>query len=132
MPIVLSNDCLSSQFPQPCVVIAARSDQVGAIGTESTVPHPALMAFQARLQWKSTRCALSWKVLIAFDIVRCQGVYRPDASIVVSATCGEMANVRGEENTRDIGCMRLEGCYGYQGGDIVILFHAPDVDITLI
>ena len=42
--IVLPYDLLAVQLPQPGVVVRARGDEVRAVGRESTVPDPALVA----------------------------------------------------------------------------------------
>lgn len=42
--IILPNDLLGVQLPQARIVVAACRHEVGAIGAEGTVPHPALVA----------------------------------------------------------------------------------------
>lgn len=46
MPIVLPNDLLTTKLPESGVVIGACCHQVGGIGTEGAIPHPALMTMQ--------------------------------------------------------------------------------------
>ena len=50
MPVILPDDGLRVQLPQPRVVVAARRDQVRAVGAEGAVPDPALMALEACLE----------------------------------------------------------------------------------
>lgn len=57
MPIILPNNLLATQLPQPCVMIRTRRNQIGRISTKRTIPHPPLMRRQTRLQWKSARSA---------------------------------------------------------------------------
>lgn len=44
MSIVLPNDALAVQLPQPRIVVGACSHQVSRIGREGTVPDPALVS----------------------------------------------------------------------------------------
>jgi len=114
MPIVLPYDRLSAQLPQPSIMVAARSDKICAISTESTVPHPTLMALQACLQWKSPRCAFCGKIFVAFNIVRRGRVDRPDAGVMIGAAGGKMTDIGGKKNPSDVCCMCLKGGYGYE------------------
>ena len=64
-------------------MIRACSNKIGAISTESTVPHPPLMSRKTRFEGESTGLALHRKVFVAFDVVGSVGVDGPDSSIVV-------------------------------------------------
>ena len=55
----------------------------------------------------------------------------PDACVVIGAACCEMADVRREEDSSHISGMSLKGRDRYQRGDVAVLKHAPDVDVTL-
>ena len=48
--VVLADDLLAVQLPQARVVVAARRDEVGAVGAEGAVPDPALVALEGRLE----------------------------------------------------------------------------------
>jgi len=115
-------------------MITARRNQISTVSTERTIPNPTLMSFQACLQRKRTRSTFASRrqVLIAFDIVVCGRIDRPDASIVVSAASGEVTDVRREEDTCYIGSVRLEGGDGYELGNVFFLSHFPNIDIALI
>ena len=56
----------------------------------------------------------------------------PDAGIMISRTCCEMAHVWRKQHASDIGCMCLKRGNWDERSDIAILEHAPDVDISLI
>ena len=53
MAVVLSDNKLGVQLPQSRIVIAAGSHQVGTIGTEGTVPYPALVLLKSGLERES-------------------------------------------------------------------------------
>lgn len=44
----------------------------------------------------------------------------------------EVPDVGGEEDACYVGHVRLEGGYGDEGGNVVVLDHAPDVDVALL
>jgi hypothetical protein len=58
MAIILPDDALAAELPKTRVVIAACSDQVGAVSTECAIPHPSLMAMKRGLQRERSRIAL--------------------------------------------------------------------------
>lgn len=57
--VVLANDGLAAQLPQPCVVVAARRHEVRRVGAEGTVPNPALVACQSGLERERFRLSVS-------------------------------------------------------------------------
>ena len=50
MPIILPDNRLRLQLPQPRIVIRARGHQVRRIRAERAIPHPALVRRQIRRQ----------------------------------------------------------------------------------
>lgn len=112
-------------------MITARSNQVRAISTKCTVPHPALMALQARFQRKRPRWTVRRKIFISFEVVGLVGIDAPDAGVVVRAAGGEVADVGAKEDAGHVGSVRLEGSDGGEGGLVAVLLHAPDVDVAL-
>jgi len=90
MSIVLSNNTLTAQLPQPRVVITTRRDQVRAICTECAVPDPALMAVQCGLEGKGGGVAFSGggQVVAWLQIVGDIRVKGPDACCVVGGAGG--------------------------------------------
>ncbi len=50
MTIVLPDDLLAMQLPQPRIMVGTSGDQVGAICRESAVPDPALVAREGGLE----------------------------------------------------------------------------------
>lgn len=55
----------------------------------------------------------------------------PDAGGVVGAAGCEVADVRGEEDAGNVGAVSGEFADGDDGGCVVALDHAPDVDVAL-
>ena len=55
MTIVLPNDRLAMQFPQPSIVIRTRRNKVCRVSTERTVPDPALVAGERALELEGLR-----------------------------------------------------------------------------
>lgn len=55
----------------------------------------------------------------------------PDAGVVVGGTGREVAHVWGEEHAGDVGGVGLKGGDGDEGGEVVVLEHAPNVDVAL-
>jgi len=53
MAVVLTDDLLAMQLPQPRIMVAAGCDQVRTIGTECTVPDPSLVAGKGGFQRES-------------------------------------------------------------------------------
>lgn len=152
MPIILSNHRLRIQLPQPGIVIAARGNQIRAIGAKRTIPHPPLMALETRLDRKRRLRAdpLGRRVSVAEStaqgvlgvgeaVARAEGRFRrcghcgggigddaPDSGVVVCAAGREVAHVRREENAGDVGLVGGEFADGDQGGDVTVLLELPD------
>lgn len=90
MSIILPNNLLIPQLPQPRIMITTRCHQIRAIGTKRTIPDPALMSMQRRLQREGSRIALrhAGQVIAGLDVVRGGWVDGPDARGVVGAAGG--------------------------------------------
>jgi hypothetical protein len=52
MSVILPNNLLTMQLPEPRVMIATRRDQIRRIRRERTIPNPSLMARQGTLKIK--------------------------------------------------------------------------------
>ena len=90
------------------------------------------MLIEARLQRKGARFPIQREILGALDVVGSRRVDRPDTGVVVGAAGAEVADVGGEEHTRDVGGVGLEGGDGDEGGNVAVLEHAPDVNVALV
>jgi hypothetical protein len=133
MAVILPYDALAAQLPQPRVVVATCCDQIRAVCTEGAVPDPALVAVQRGLERESRGVAFGRRgqVVAWLQIVRHRSVEGPDAGGVVGGTSREVADVGGEEDAGDVGSMGSELAYGDDGGGVVALDHAPDIDVAL-
>lgn len=102
MAIVLTNNLLTMQLPQTRIVVRARRDEVGRVGAKRTIPHPALVARQGRLEGKGAQLA----VFVGFgDLV---GVDFPDFGRVVGGAGCEFLDVWGEQDAGDVFFVRVE------------------------
>jgi hypothetical protein len=133
MSIVLPNDALAAQLPQSRIVITTRRNKIRAIGAERAVPNPTLVPVQRRLERKRSGVALRGgrQVVAGLQVVRRRRVEGPDARGVVGAAGCEVADVGGEKDARDVGGVGGEFADGDDGGGVVALDHAPDVDVAL-
>lgn len=50
---------------------------------------------------------------------------------MVGGAGGQVADVRGEEDPRDVGVVGEEFAHGDDGGEVAALHHFPDVDVAL-
>lgn len=136
--IVLADDSLTRQLPQPRIVIATSCDQVRRVRGKRTIPHPALMAVQLVLKWESLGVILLLFVMIVLvfvyqnllllgygDVVE---IHRPDARGVVGGTSGEFAHVGREEDAGDVSAVSFEAADGDEGGDVADGDETPDED----
>lgn len=131
--IILPDNTLAVQLPQPRIVVTTCRDQIRTIGAERAVPDPALVAVQCRLEGECGGVALSGagELVAGLQVVRDRGVERPDAGGVVGGTGREVTHVWGEEDAGDVCAMGSELADGDDGGCVVALDHAPDVDVAL-
>lgn len=58
MPIILPNNALTAQLPQPRVMITTRRNQIRTVGTKRAIPDPALVAMECRLERECSGVAL--------------------------------------------------------------------------
>ena len=105
MPIILPDNALTPQLPQPCIMVTTRSDEIGAVSAERTVPDPALVAMQGGFEREGGGVALGGggQLVARLQVVRRGRVEGPDARGVVGAAGGEVADVRGQQDARDVG-----------------------------
>ena len=129
--IILPDDRLRVQLPQPGIVVGARGDEVRAVGAEGTVPDPALVGLEGGFERKGAGLALGGEAFVALDVVRRGRVDGPDARVVVGGAGRQVADVGAQQDARHVGVVGLEGGDGDEGGDVAVLDHAPDVDVAL-
>jgi len=129
MPIVLPNDVLALQLPQPRIVVAASRYQVRRVGRESAVPHPALMAVQLLLEFEADFFGvhLVLFVLLARGRSGVFQIYSPDPRRVIRGAGCEMADVRGQQDAGNVRAVRLEARHGDEGRHVPNGDQAPHV-----
>src|SRR5690242_12779392 len=96
--VVLPDDTLTAQLPQPGIVVTARGNEIGAVGAKGAVPDPALVAVQGGLEGEGSRVALGGRGqgVAGLDVVGRGEVDGPDARGVVGGAGGEVAHVWGQ------------------------------------
>jgi hypothetical protein len=88
MPIILPNNTLAIQLPQPGVMVRAGRNQVRGISAEGAVPDPALVAVKRCLERESIGVAFCGEVVLGPRVVRLGCVDGPDArGVVGGASC---------------------------------------------
>ena len=122
MAVVLADDLLAVQLPQPREVVRAGRHQVRRVGAEGAVPNPPLVARQSRLEGERLRLL----VRVGLDVV-----HLPDLCRVVCATGGQLLDVWGEQDSCDVFFVGVEMRDGEQLRPVVCLEEVPDKDITL-
>jgi len=107
MPVILPDNALAAQLPQPRIVITTRGNQIRRVCAKRAIPHPPLMPMQRRLQRKAF-------ILLSIRVREIQRVGRvagrrelggPDASRMVGGAGCEFPDVRGEKDTGYVGVM---------------------------
>ena len=83
--IVLADNLLAVQLPEPRVVVAAGSDQIGTICAECTVPYPSLVSRQGGLEWERPGFRLRAGGLHLLDL--------PDLGGVVGAASSQLLDI---------------------------------------
>jgi hypothetical protein len=133
MPIILPNNTLTAQLPQPRIVITTRRNQIRAISAERAVPDPALVAVQGGLEREGGGVALcgAGEGVAGLYVVGGGEVDAPDARGVVGGAGGEVADVGGEEDAGYVGVVGEEFADGDYGGEVAAHDHFPDVDVAL-
>ena len=133
MPVVLPDNTLAPQLPQPRIMIATSGDQIRTIRTERAIPDPPLVSMQCRLEWKGRRVTLRCrrKSVARLDVVRRGEVNGPDAGSVVGGAGCEVSHVRRQQDAGDVGVMGKELADRYYRCDVAAHDHFPDVDVAL-
>lgn len=109
-------------------MVAGGGDQVRGVSTEGTVPHPALMAGESALELEWNRSG--WLAARNGDHL-VEILDLPDLGGMVSRAGGEVLDVRGEQDTRNVLAVSLEVSNWNQGGLLAILLKVPDEDVAL-
>lgn len=123
--VILPDDLLAVQLPQPRVVVRARGDQVGRVGAEGAVPDPALVARQGGLEGEGPGEAalVAPGGLVDVDL--------PDLCGVVGRARRQLLDVGREQDARDVLLVRVEVGDGLQLGAVEGLDQGPDEDVAL-
>lgn len=122
VPVVLTDNLLAVQLPQPRIMIRARRYEIGRVCAKGTVPDPALVAGQGGLEREGLGLVVGPGRAV-LDL--------PNLGSVVGAAGGELLDIRGEEDARDVFFMRGEVRHGDHASSVVFLFNLPDKDIAL-
>lgn len=128
MTIILPDDLLTLQFPQPGIVIRARRDKVCRVGAESTIPYPSLVSSKSAL--KLERLGFCWCLARDWDH-GLEILDFPDLGCVVGAASCEMLDVWREEHAGDVVAVCLEVGDGDKSGLFAVLEEVPDIDVAL-
>lgn len=120
--IVLANDLLAVELPEPGIVVGTGRHQVGRIGAERAVPDPALVAREGGLERERLRLLVGGRLKV-LDL--------PDAGGVVGAAGCELLDVGREENARDVLLVRIEVGYRKELGSVVGLEQLPHEYVAL-
>jgi hypothetical protein len=121
--VVLTDDLLAVELPEPRIVVAACRNQVGAVCAEGTVPHPALVAGEGRLEGEGLGFVLVGDGLHVLDL--------PDLGRMVGTAGGQLLDVGGEEDAGDVLLVCRKVGQGDELRSIVGLEKLPDEDIAL-
>ena len=105
-------------------MVATGGYEIRAVGTEGTVPYPALMACESGLERES-----SWFLIWAHGL---HVLDFPNFGGVVGAACRQLFYVRREEDACDVFFMRREMSQGNELGSLVSLKELPYIDIALV
>jgi hypothetical protein len=151
VPVILPNNTLTTQLPQPRKVIRTRRNKIRRVRTECTVPHPSLVSLQRHFQRESLvlccRGPIDSRAGLLGDVVflswlhnwqngtasgTCGCVDGPYSCGVVGAAGGEVVHVGGEEDARDVCAVGAEFADGDEGCYVVGLDHAPDEYSALV
>lgn len=131
MPIILSNNLLTVQLPQPSIMIRARRNQVGRISTECAIPDPALVARQGTLELERLLGLFLVGDLAGLGEERLEILDFPYLGGAVGAAGGQVLDVGGEEDAGDGAVVGFEVGEGDELGFLAELEEVPDVDVAL-
>ena len=128
MTVVLSNDLLTMQLPQPRIMIRASRNEIRRIGTESAIPNPALMSSQSALQLErlTLRGSLARNRNHGIEILDL-----PDPGSVIGAASCKVLDVGRKENTGDVLVVSFEVGDRHELSLLAVLEEVPDVDTAL-
>lgn len=121
--VVLTDDLLAVELPEPRIVVAACRNQVGTICAEGAVPHPALVAGERRLEGEGLGFVLVGDGLHVLDF--------PDLGRMVGTAGGQLLDIGREEDAGDVLLVCREVGQGDELGSVVGLEKLPDKDIAL-
>ena len=100
--VILPDDTLGRQLPEPRVVVRARGYEVRRVGGEGAVPHPALVAREGGLE------AVGARRRRVVRVARLHVPHLPNLGGVVGGAGGELLHVWGEEYAGDILLVSVE------------------------
>ena len=120
----MPNDLLARELPQTGIVVAAYCNEVCAIGTESAIPHPALMACQRGLKRE-------WSRLRIIGSCRLHIYHLPDLGGVVCAARCQLLDIGRKEDPSDVVSMCGKVRDRDQLGAVKSLNQLPDINIAL-
>lgn len=128
MAVILSDDSLRMKLPEASVVITGGGDQVRGVGTEGTVPDPALVAGESalELEWNWRRWFAAGNGHHLVEILDL-----PDLGGMVGRAGREVLDIWREQDTRNVLAVSLEVSNRDQGGLLTILLKMPDEDVAL-
>ncbi len=121
--VVLADDLLGVQLPEPGIVVAAGRHEVGTIRTESAVPHPALVAGQSGFEGEGAGFGVGRRRLHVGDF--------PDLGRVVGAARGELLDVGREQDPGDVLLVGRELGQGHRLGALKGLDELPHEYVAL-
>jgi len=105
VPVVLADGLPRRQLPQAGNVVAGGRDQVGRVGREGAVPHPALVAVQLLVQRPALRV--------------------PDLDRRVGRAGGQAAHVGREQASQQVLGVRRKAMHRVHGGHVPVVGHLP-------
>ena len=106
MALVLANDGLATQLPQASIMVRTGRHQIRGISTERTIPDPALMALQGRLERERVDMTVgSWKIVRMGRVVRSGWIDGPDPRGVIGGAGRKVADVGGKQDAVDVSVM---------------------------
>lgn len=123
VPVVLSDDLLAMQLPQPRIVVRACRHQIRRIRTEGAIPNPALVACKCSLQ----REGFGFFVVLLW----CKVLDFPDLCCMIGAACGQLLYIWREEDSCDIFFMGVEVGDGEELGAVEGLDKLPNEHVAL-
>lgn len=84
VPIVLANDLLATDLPQPRIMVGAGGNKICRVSAEGAIPYPALMSSQGRFEWEWLGLLIGARFYVH---------HLPDLGCMVRTACGELLDV---------------------------------------